>query len=157
MKKIYFGGGCFWGVEKYFKMIEGVLETEVGYANGKIKDPTYLDVKQGDTGFVEACKVVYDEKKVSLMNLLDKFFDIIDPISVNKQGGDVGTQYRTGIYYVVDSDRIVINKKIELIQPNYKKRIATEVEPLDIFYKAEEYHQDYLTKNPQGYCHIKFN
>ncbi len=157
MKKIYFGGGCFWGVEKYFKMIDGVIETEVGYANGKSKNPTYEDIKKGDTGFVEACKVVYDEEKVSLMNLLDKFFEIIDPTSVNKQGNDVGTQYRTGIYYVVDSDRIVINKKVELIQPNYEDRIATEIQPLEIFYKAEEYHQDYLTKNPNGYCHIKFN
>ncbi len=156
MKKIYFGGGCFWGVEKYFKMIDGVLETEVGYANGRMKDPTYEDVKTGTTDFVEACKVVYDEEKVSLMNLLDKFFEIIDPVSVNKQGADEGTQYRTGIYYVVDSDRIVINKKIELIQPNYEERIVTEVQPLEIFYKAEEYHQDYLTKNPNGYCHIKF-
>ncbi len=157
MKKIYFGGGCFWGVEKYFKAIDGVVETEVGYANGKSKNPTYEDIKKGDTGFVEACKVIYDEEKVSLMNLLDKFFEVIDPTSINKQGPDVGTQYRTGIYYVVDSDRIVINKKIELIQPNYDKRIATEIQPLEVFYRAEEYHQDYLTKNPSGYCHIKFD
>ncbi len=157
MKKIYFGGGCFWGVEKYFKMIDGVLETKVGYANGKIEDPTYEDIKKGDTGFVEACKVVYDEEKVSLMELLDKFFKIIDPTSVNKQGPDIGTQYRSGIYYVIDSDRIVINKKIELIQPEYENTIVTEIQPLEIFYDAEEYHQDYLTKNPNGYCHIKFD
>ncbi len=155
MKKIYFGGGCFWGVEKYFKNIEGVLETEVGYANGNTKDPTYEDVKTGATNYAEVVKVIYDETKVSLMNLLDEFFDIIDPISLNKQGNDRGTQYRTGIYYVVEDDRIIINRKIELTQPQYEKNIVTEVEPLKVYYKAEEYHQDYLTKNPEGYCHIK--
>lgn len=156
MKKIYFGGGCFWGIEKFFKMIDGVVSTEVGYANGNSKNPTYEEVKTGDTNFVEACKVVYDEEKISLMNLLDKFFDIIDPVSLNKQGEDEGTQYRTGIYYINNDDKIVINIKIESIQPNFEEKIVTEVEELKAFYTAEEYHQDYLTKNPNGYCHIKF-
>ncbi len=156
MREIYFGGGCFWGIEKYFKMINGIVKTEVGYANGKIKNPTYEEVTTGETGFVEACRVVYDERVISLMNLLDKFFEVIDPTTLNKQGGDIGSQYRTGVYYIVDNDRIAIKNKIDLLQNNFEEKIVTEVMPLKNFYRAEEYHQDYLNKNPKGYCHIKF-
>ena len=104
MKKIVFAGGCFWGVEKFFSMIPGVKETEVGYANGNIEYPSYKDVCHGDTNFVEACLVVYDPQEVSLDTLLDKFWSIIDPTSVNKQGNDIGSQYRSGIYYIDDED-----------------------------------------------------
>lgn len=104
MKRIFFGGGCFWGVEKYFSIIKGVKETQVGYANGNIKNPTYKDVCGDDTEFVEVCKVCYDPTEISLDKLLDKFWDIIDPTLINRQGNDVGTQYRTGIYYEDEED-----------------------------------------------------
>ncbi|WP_294153125.1 peptide-methionine (S)-S-oxide reductase MsrA [uncultured Clostridium sp.] len=156
MKKIVFAGGCFWGVEKFFSIIPGVKETEVGYANGNIEYPSYKDVFHGDTNFAEACLVVYDPQEVSLDTLLDKFWSIIDPTSVNKQGNDIGNQYRSGIYYIDDEDlsTIVISKrKIETL---YKNHVVTEVKRLENYYKAEEEHQKYLDKNPNGYCHIKF-
>lgn len=157
MKKIILGGGCFWGVEKFFAMIPGVTETEVGYANGKTENPTYEEVCYKDTYFVEVCYITYDEKLVSLDILLDKFWSIIDPTTVNRQAGDVGTQYRSGIYYIDESDLDIINKSKIKIQEQYKKSIVTEVKPLEKYYTAEEYHQDYLDKNPTGYCHIKFD
>lgn len=157
MKKIVLGGGCFWGVEKLFSMTPGVVETEVGYANGKTKNPTYEEVCKDDTDFVEVCYITYDEKAVSLDTLLDKFWSVIDPTTVNKQAGDVGTQYRSGIYYIDDSDIDIINKSKMKIQEKYKEPVVTEVKPLEKYYTAEEYHQDYLEKNPTGYCHIKFN
>ena len=157
MKKIVLGGGCFWGVEKYFAMIPGVLETEVGYANGKTENPTYEEVCKNDTDFVEVCYITYDEKIVSLDTLLDKFWNIIDPTTLNRQAGDVGTQYRSGIYYIDELDLGIINKSKMKIQEQYKNPVVTEVKPLKKYYSAEEYHQDYLEKNPTGYCHIKFN
>ena len=157
MKKIILGGGCFWGVEKFFAMIPGVRKTEVGYANGKTENPTYEEVCHKDTYFVEVCYITYDEKLVSLDILLDKFWSIIDPTTVNRQAGDVGTQYRSGIYYIDESDLDIINKSKIKIQEQYKKSIVTEVKPLEKYYTAEEYHQDYLDKNPTGYCHIKFD
>ena len=157
MKKIILGGGCFWGVEKFFAMIPGVSKTEVGYANGKTENPTYEEVCNKDTYFVEVCFITYDEKLVSLDILLDKFWTIIDPTTVNRQAGDVGTQYRSGIYYIDESDLDIINKSKSKIQEQYKESIVTEVKPLEKYYTAEEYHQDYLDKNPTGYCHIKFD
>lgn len=157
MKKIVLGGGCFWGVEKYFAMIPGVLETEVGYANGKTENPTYEEVCKNDTDFVEVCYITYDEKIVSLDTLLDKFWNIIDPTTLNKQAGDIGTQYRSGIYYIDESDLDMINKSKMKVQEKYENPVVTEVRPLEKYYSAEEYHQDYLEKNPTGYCHIKFN
>ncbi|WP_182629329.1 peptide-methionine (S)-S-oxide reductase MsrA [Clostridium chromiireducens] len=157
MKKIVLGGGCFWGVEKYFAMIPGVLETEVGYANGKTENPTYEEVCKNDTDFVEVCYITYDEKIVSLYTLLDKFWNIIDPTTLNKQAGDIGTQYRSGIYYIEESDLDMINKSKMKVQEQYENPVVTEVKPLEKYYSAEEYHQDYLEKNPTGYCHIKFN
>ena len=157
MKKIILGGGCFWGVEKFFAMIPGVRKTEVGYANGKTENPTYEEICNSDTYFVEVCYITYDEKLVTLNILLDKFWGIVDPTTVNRQAGDVGTQYRSGIYYIDESDLDIINKSKIKIQEQYKKSIVTEVKPLEKYYTAEEYHQDYLDKNPTGYCHIKFN
>ncbi|MDO4880652.1 MAG: peptide-methionine (R)-S-oxide reductase MsrB [Capnocytophaga sp.] len=153
-KEIYFAGGCFWGTEHFFKQIRGVLSTEVGYANGNIKNPTYLKVKKGDTQFTETVKVIYNPKEISLLQLIDLFFKTIDPTSLNKQGNDIGTQYRTGIYYIDNQDNEIINEYLTKIAKNYKKAIVVENLPLKNFYTAENYHQDYLEKNPNGYCHI---
>lgn len=154
MKEIYFAGGCFWGTEHFLKLIRGVEETQVGYANGNIANPTYKEVCYGDTGFAETVKVTYNPKAVTLELLIDLFLQTIDPTSLNKQGGDIGTQYRTGIYYVDEKDLPVIEKKIEDISKEYDKPIVVEVLPLKNFYDAELYHQDYLDKNRGGYCHI---
>lgn len=154
MKEIILAGGCFWGVEEYMSRIDGVVETRVGYANGTTNNPSYEDVCKGNTGHAEACIVKYDENVISLEELLDKFWKVIDPTSLNKQGGDIGHQYRTGIYYIDDADLPIIEKSLEKEQKKYDKKIVTEVEPLSCFYNAEEYHQKYLKKNPGGYCHI---
>lgn len=156
MKRIFFGGGCFWGVEKYFSIIKGVKETQVGYANGNIKNPTYKDVCGDDTEFVEVCKVCYDPTEISLDKLLDKFWDIIDPTLVNRQGNDVGTQYRTGIYYEDEEDLSTIILSKRKAETLYKNHVVTEVKLLESYYPAEEEHQKYLEKNPNGYCHIQF-
>ena len=152
---IYFAGGCFWGTEHFFKQIRGVLATEVGYANGNLSQaPSYRQVCVGDTGFAETVKVTYDPQLINLNQLLDLYFKIIDPTSLNKQGNDHGTQYRTGIYYINESEKPLIEKAIAIVAKQYSQPIVVEVLPLKNFYKAEEYHQDYLDKNPQGYCHI---
>lgn len=156
MKRIFFGGGCFWGVEKYFSMIKGVKETQVGYANGNIKNPTYKDVCGDDTEFVEVCKVCYDPTEISLDKLLDKFWDVIDPTLVNRQGNDKGTQYRTGIYYEDEEDLSTIILSKRKAETLYKNHVVTEVKLLESYYPAEEEHQKYLEKNPHGYCHIQF-
>lgn len=157
MKKIIFGGGCFWGVEKFFSMTPGVINTEVGYANGNTENPTYEEVCKNDTYFVEVCYITYDENVVSLNTLLDKFWSVIDPTTVDRQGGDVGTQYRSGIYYLDKSDLEIITKSKNKLQEQYDKPIVTEIKPLQKYYAAEDYHQEYLKKNPNGYCHIKFD
>lgn len=157
MKEIYLAGGCFWGVEEYFSRINGVIETEVGYANGIVESPTYQQVCTGTTGHSETTYVKYDEKIVSLEVLLERFFRIIDPTLLNRQGGDIGNQYRTGIYYIDESDLETIDKIISDIQMKYNEPIVTEVKELSCFYNAEDYHQDYLKKNPGGYCHVDMN
>lgn len=156
MKKIILAGGCFWGVEEFLSRIDGVTSTEVGYANGKTENPTYEDVCTGTTNFAEACLVEYDENKLTLSALLEEYFGIINPTYLNKQGNDVGTQYRTGIYYFDESDLDIITKSMENLQTRYEEKIVVEVEPIKNYYKAEEYHQKYLKKNPNGYCHIQF-
>lgn len=155
MKKIVLAGGCFWGVEEFLSRISGVINTEVGYANGRTENPTYEDVCYKNTYFSEVCKVEYDDSKVSLETLLKEYWSIIDPTTLNRQGPDVGSQYRTGIYYTSEEDLPTILKSKEKNQKNYDKKIITEVTPLVNYYKAEEYHQKYLKKNPNGYCHIK--
>lgn len=157
MKEIYLASGCFWGVEEYFSRINGVVDTEVGYANGTVENPTYKQVCTGITGHAETTYIKYDENIISLESLLERFWRIIDPTSLNKQGGDIGNQYRTGIYYVNEEDLQVIERSLEEIKPKYNKPIVTEILPLKSFYDAEEYHQDYLKKNPGGYCHIDMN
>lgn len=153
-KEIYFAGGCFWGTEHFFKQIEGVLETEVGFANGHTENPTYKEVYTDQTGFAETVYVKYDSDVVSLEFLLNMFFKAIDPTSLNKQGEDEGTRYRTGVYYTNDDDLAVIEKVFSQEQQNYKQPLAVEKLPLQNYYSAEEYHQDYLDKNPTGYCHL---
>ncbi len=157
MKEIVLAGGCFWGVEEFMSRIEGVVETKVGYANGTVAHPSYEDVCTGTTGHAEACYVKYDENKISLKELLDKFWSVIDPTLLNRQGEDVGSQYRTGIYYIDDEDLEIIEESLKREQAKYDKPIVTEIEPLTCFYYAEEYHQRYLKKNPDGYCHIKLD
>lgn len=157
MNTIYLAGGCFWGVEGYFKRIEGVKDTTCGYANGRTENPSYEDVCRHDTGHAETVKVDFDDEVISLEDLLIYYFRIIDPVSVNKQGNDVGTQYRTGIYYTDESQLPVIKAAIEREQRKYNEKIAVEVLPIENFYSAEEYHQDYLDKNPNGYCHINLS
>lgn len=154
IKDIYFAGGCFWGVEKYFSSIPGVIETCVGYANGLTSDPSYEDVCTKNTGHAETVKVSYDDELTSLEHLLYMFYEIIDPTSVNKQGNDRGTQYRSGIYYVCLEDEPKIVRSLKCLQEKYSSPLAIEVMPLYNFYRAEEYHQKYLDKNPSGYCHI---
>lgn len=153
-KEIYLAGGCFWGTEHYLKMIEGVLFTEVGYANSVIENPSYEDVCSGKTMAAETVYIKYDPSVISLEMLLDMYFVSIDPTSINKQGHDVGLQYRTGIYYTDENDLSVINDVILRQQRNYDEDIVVEVMPLENFYAAEDYHQDYLDKNPNGYCHL---
>lgn len=153
-REIYFAGGCFWGTEHFFKQINGVTATQVGYANGNIENPTYEQVYTDSTGFAEVVKVAYDPKVVSLEMLLDLFFKTIDPTSLNQQGEDIGTRYRTGIYWVNSEDEKAVTEALSELQKNYEKPIMVENELLKNFYSGEEYHQDYLDKNPSGYCHI---
>lgn len=150
---IYLAGGCFWGMEKYLSLIDGVIDTEVGYANGEKENPTYEDVCVS-CGHSETVKVVFDDEKLPLEFLLDMFYMAIDPVSVNKQGGDVGIQYRTGIYYTDEKDGEIARASLKKLSESYDEKIAVECKPLQNFYPAEEYHQDYLEKNPNGYCHI---
>ena len=154
VREIYLAGGCFWGTEHYFKQIEGVVETEVGFANGHTENPTYKEVYTDETGYAETVLVRYKPDVVGLEFLLRMFFKAIDPISLNKQGHDEGTRYRTGIYYTDVSDLPVIEKVFAEEQAKYKVPLAVEKQPLQNFYQAEEYHQDYLDKNPEGYCHL---
>lgn len=153
MSVIYLAGGCFWGTEKLLSLLRGVISTEVGYANGNKENPTYEEVCN-DSGHAEVVKIEYDESIVSLAFLLEIYFESINPVSMNCQGEDCGIQYRTGIYFVEDTDLEVINASITKLQLQYEERITIEVKLLENFYKAEAYHQKYLDKNPSGYCHI---
>ena len=154
---IYFAGGCFWGVGEYFSRIPGVHGVTVGYANGTKENPSYEEVCSGETGYTETAHVRYDPNAVSLKTLAEQFFKIINPIGVNRQGNDVGNQYRTGMYYVNDADKAILASVMADVQKKYDKRLAVELLPLKNYYLAEAYHQDYLKKNPGGYCHINFD
>ena len=151
---IYLAGGCYWGVEKYMSNISGVKETEVGFANGHVQTPAYVQVKKGDTGHAETVRVVYDNAVIPLDKLLRLFFRIIDPTSFEKQGEDVGNQYRTGVYWTEAADEAVVREELARLQTAYSAPIVVEACPLDSFYPAEEYHQKYLDKTPGGYCHV---
>ena len=157
LREIYFAGGCFWGVEEYFSRIPGVYDVVSGYANGNTEKPTYEGVCSNTTGFAETVRVRYDPAVVSLRILTGQYFKIIDPISVNRQGNDRGTQYRTGIFYTEEKDCASIQPLMNEIQNDYSEPLAVELAPLENFYPAEDYHQDYLQKNPGGYCHIDFS
>lgn len=155
IREIYLAGGCFWGMEAYFKTIAGVIDTEVGYANGKIEITNYRRVKETD--HAETLHILYDDKIITFEKILEYFYYIVYPFSVNKQGNDRGRQYRTGIFLTNSDD---LEKAINFIskkQEKEKNKIAIEVEKLKNFVIAEDYHQDYLDKNPNGYCHININ
>ena len=157
MKTIYFAGGCFWGTEHYIRQFEGVLETETGYANGNVANPTYQQVYTDQTGFAECVKVSYEPELISLETLCRLFFRSIDPLLVNRQGEDIGTRYRTGIYWNDEEDVTVIDKVYSEIQSLYNEPLAVEKCRLQCFYSAEDYHQDYLVNNPEGYCHLSLS
>ncbi|MGB4660569.1 MAG: peptide-methionine (S)-S-oxide reductase MsrA [Mobilitalea sp.] len=154
LKEIYLAGGCFWGTEKYLANIDGIIKTDVGYANGNTVNPSYEEVCHKNTGHAETVRVYYDPSKIRLQFILSLYYDVINPTSINRQGGDTGSQYRTGIYYVDSSDLDTIKNSIAELQTKHDKPIAIEVLPLSNYYLAEEYHQKYLDKNPSGYCHI---
>ena len=153
MKTIYLAGGCFWGTEKVFKSLRGVTDTTVGYANGHTLNPTYRQVCTDTTGHRETVKVVYDPETISLQNILRVFFLVIDPELQNRQGEDVGSQYQTGVYYEAPEDLPLIQEVFAAEQAKHPV-FFVELLPLSCFYDGEDYHQDYLDKNPSGYCHI---
>lgn len=155
-RRIYLAGGCFWGVEAYMERLPGVIDAVSGYANGKTSAPTYRDVIQG-SGHAETVEVRYDPNRISLELLLQHFFRIIDPTSLNRQGNDRGIQYRSGIYYEDDRDAVIIQSALRDLAQHYTRPIVIEVQALRAFTPAEEEHQDYLRKNPRGYCHIDLN
>ncbi|MBQ0080333.1 MAG: peptide-methionine (S)-S-oxide reductase MsrA [Alistipes sp.] len=151
---IYFAAGCFWGAQKFFKMVDGVVSTCVGFANGMTQNPSYQEVYTDTTGHAECVLVKFNPTKVSLEKLVELFLKIVDPFSVNKQGEDVGTRYRTGIYFLDDAQGETIKRVISKFEEKAKQCVAVEIRPLECFYTAEEYHQNYLDKNPNGYCHL---
>ncbi len=153
MKTIYLAGGCFWGVQKFFDQFDGVTATQTGYANGPTQTATYEQVCDG-SGHAEAVRIDYDETRISLNQLLEYYFLIIDPFSVNRQGNDVGVQYRTGIYYTDPSQLDTIHAICNHVAQQAGHPIAVEIAPIGNFYAAETHHQKYLDKNPGGYCHI---
>ena len=153
MKEIYLAGGCFWGMQKFFDQFDGIIETEVGYANGPDQKPSYEDVCH-NSGHAETLRILYDEKLLSLTKLLEYYFMVIDPVSVNRQGNDIGIQYRTGIYYTEEDQLPEIMDIYQKEQEKAGVSLAVSLEKLKNFFSAEEYHQKYLDKNPGGYCHI---
>ena len=162
-KTIFLAGGCFWGIQHYLKQINGITETQAGFANGDEEyaqrvaegnGPTYEEVYTDTTGFAETVRVVYDDEVLPLKKLLELYFLCIEPTSVNRQGNDEGTRYRTGIYYIDPEDRLVIDEVYREVGHGYSSPLAVEVEPLRVFQPASDYHQDYLVKHPDGYCHI---
>ena len=150
-KTIYLAGGCFWGVQAYFDALKGVISTRVGYANGTTAFPKYEEVKTGKTGHAETVKIDYDDEVISLSDLLEHYLRFVDPYSLNKQGHDEGTQYRTGIYYTDVLDAVEAEVYLhEHLEPGY----VIELQKMLNFFPAETYHQDYLKRNPGGYCHV---
>ena len=156
-KEIYLAGGCFWGLEAYMEKIPGVSDAVSGYANGNTENPSYEDLVYRNSGHAETVKVTYNPDELSLKTLLQYYLRVVDPTSINKQGNDKGTQYRSGVYYSNEADKQVIEEVLKKEQSKYKSPIVVEVLPLKQFFKAEEYHQNYLKKNPGGYCHIDLN
>jgi peptide methionine sulfoxide reductase msrA/msrB len=157
LKEIYLAGGCFWGVEAYMLRVYGVFDVTSGYANGTTANPSYEDLIYNNSGHAETVQVRYDPNHTDLTTILEYYFRIIDPTSMNRQGNDVGVQYRTGIYYTDESDKGYVEAFIAKAQERFDEAIVVEVEPLIHYYLAEDYHQDYLEKNPTGYCHINLS
>lgn len=153
-REIHLAGGCFWGAEHYLKQINGITFTEVGFANGHTQQPTYKEVYTDTTGYAEAVRVQYDDKVISLHFLIELYFRAIDPTSLNRQGEDEGTRYRTGVYYSDPADLPAIREVFEAEAARHHQPLQVELLPLQNFWPAEEYHQDYLNKNPDGYCHL---
>lgn len=152
-KTICLAGGCFWGMQKFFDQFDGVTATEVGYANGPDRAPSYEEVCR-DSGHAETVRITYDESRISLETILEYYFMVIDPLAVNRQGHDEGIQYRTGIYYTDGEQETAAREVYDREEKKRGTRLAVELEPLRNFFSAEEYHQKYLEKNPGGYCHI---
>lgn len=155
--KIVLAAGCFWGVEEYYRRLEGIVDTQVGYAQGTVEHPSYREVCSGETGHTEAVRITFDPAKISLHAILDHFFRITDPTLLNQQGNDKGTQYRTGIYPDNKNDLFIVQEFVESRRPEYIKPIVVEVELLRNFFVAEDEHQLYLHRNPSGYCHVDFS
>lgn len=153
-KTIYLAGGCFWGTEHLFSLVPGVTGTEVGYANSDISNPSYKEVCTGRTNAAETVKVDYNPEKVTLQQLLELYLMSINPLTLNRQGNDVGTQYRTGIYYTSADDVAVVDAVLSELDKRLGRKSVIESGMLKNFYPAEEYHQEYLDKNPGGYCHV---
>ncbi len=153
-KEIYFAGGCIWGTEHFFSLVPVVVETEAGYANSKVATPSYKEVCTGKTGAAETVRVVYNPGSVDVEKLVGLFMLTIDPTSINRQGNDIGTQYRTGIYYTDAATGAEVAKALQPYRQRYGRNFAVETGMLENFYPAEDFHQSYLDKNPQGYCHI---
>lgn len=154
MKRIVVAGGCFWGVEAYYKKLKGVIDTNVGYTNGNMANPRYEDLKKHLATHAEAVEIIYDENVITLKKILEHLFRFIDPTSINRQGEDVGIQYRTGVYYRDPEDKKIIDRFIEEKNYQYHGKVAVEVKEEAGFWLAEAYHQDYLDVNPGGYCHV---
>ena len=154
MKRIYLAGGCFWGMQRFLDGAEGVTKTEVGYANGRTDRPTYQEVKSQTTGYAETVKADYDERVLPTERLVRRFLEVIDPFAVNRQGEDEGEQYRTGIYFENEEDRRIAEEEVRKVEEASGRKCAVEVAPLSNYWTAEEYHQKYLEKHPNGYCHI---
>ena len=153
MKEAIFGGGCFWCLEAAFEIVDGIIDVESGYANGHKENPTYKEVCTDTTGYAEVVKITYDESKISYKELLDIFFKIHDPTTLNRQGADFGSQYRSIIIYLDESQKKEALEYINQLSKSLDRKIVTKVEPLKNYYKAEEYHQDYFRKNPNHpYC-----
>jgi methionine-S-sulfoxide reductase len=147
-------GGCFWGVEELVRKLPGVIDTTVGYAGGTLDKPRYEDVKTGRTGHAESLQIVFDPSKITFDEILDFFFRLHDPTTANRQGNDIGTQYRSAVFYHDDAQRDAAGRAIQRVQPKWPRPIVTEVVSFTNFYPAEDFHQDYLQRKPDGYtCH----
>ena len=153
-RDLYFAAGCFWGAQKFFSLIKGVTSTEVGFANGFTENPTYKEVYTDQTGYAETVHLQYDPAAITEERLTELFLKAIDPLSLNKQGGDEGTRYRTGVYYVSEDQVPGIRASLDRTAAALGQPLAVELCPLQNFVRAEEYHQEYLEKNPGGYCHL---
>lgn len=154
MKEIFLAGGCFWGTQHYLKQIRGVISTQTGYANGHTDSPAYEEVYTDTTGHAETVRIQYNPEILPLETLIRLFFRSIDPTLLNRQGNDYGTRYRTGVYYSDYEDLKTIKPIFDEVAATLDSPLAVELLPLESFFPAEEYHQDYLDKNPDGYCHI---